>query len=106
MICIFQPHTYSRTKALLDDFAAELRKADIVLLAEIYSARETDTLGISSKDLADRIPGALVFDDFDSMAKEISQLIRPGDIVLTVGAGNIYRVGEKLLNLQEAAARK
>ena len=97
LICAFQPHTYSRTKALLGDFAEVLGKADIVYLADIYSARETDTLGISSKDLADKVPSARYFDDFGKMAEALKKLAQPGDIILTVGAGNIYKVGESLL---------
>ena len=58
VICAFQPHTYSRTKELFDDFVEVLKLPDKVLLAEIFAARETDTLGISSRDLAARIPGA------------------------------------------------
>ncbi|NLO48087.1 MAG: UDP-N-acetylmuramate--L-alanine ligase [Clostridiales bacterium] len=97
LICAFQPHTYSRTKAMFKDFVETLGMADIVFLADIYSARETDTLGISSKDLADKIPGARFFDDFGKMAEAIKKIARPGDIILTVGAGNIYKVGESLL---------
>ena len=58
VICAFQPHTYSRTKALFDDFAAVLREPDLTVLAEIYAARETDDLGVSSRDLARVVPGA------------------------------------------------
>ena len=59
VVCVFQPHTYTRTKALFDDFVRELKAADLVVLTDIYAAREKNTVGISSQDLAERIPGAL-----------------------------------------------
>ena len=58
VICAFQPHTYTRTKALFEDFVQELQIADVVVLTDIYAAREQNTIGISSRDLADRIPNA------------------------------------------------
>jgi UDP-N-acetylmuramate--alanine ligase len=97
VVCAFQPHTYTRTKALLEDFAAVLKTADVVLLAEIYSARETDTLGISSMDLAEKIPGAACYESFPEMLAALRRIVQPGDILLTVGAGNIYQVGEELV---------
>lgn len=99
--CVFQSHTYTRTKALLDEFAKSLSAADEVLLAPIYAARETDTLGISSQDIADRIEKlgtkAHSFDSFDEIETFILTNCQPGDLVITMGAGDIYRVGEKLL---------
>ncbi len=97
VICAFQPHTYTRTKALFDDFVEALRLADKVYLAEIYAARETNTVGISSKDLADKIAGAVYSPGFDDLADKLRAEARPGDIVLTVGAGDIYKVGEKII---------
>ena len=69
---------------------------DKVWLAEIYAAREQNTLGISSRDLADRIPGAEFYPDFASIAESVRQELRPGDMLLTVGAGDVYKVGEML----------
>ena len=97
IICAFQPHTYSRTKALLEDFAAELRRPDKVFLAEIYAAREKNTIGISSRDIAERIPGARYFPDFATLEEALRLELREGDIFLTVGAGDVYKVGEALL---------
>ncbi len=97
IICAFQPHTYTRTKELFDDFVRVLKHADIAVLAEIYAAREKNTIGISSRDLADRIPGARFFATLDEVTDYLAQLARPGDLILTVGAGSIYTAGEALL---------
>ena len=98
-ILVFQPHTYSRTAALFEDFVEQLKRPDLVLLAEIYAAREQNTIGISSASLAERVEGATFFEDFDSIENMLHSIARPGDIILTVGAGNVYRIGESLLNL-------
>ncbi len=97
VILAFQPHTYSRTKALFDDFVTQLSRADKVYLAEIYAARETNTIGISSADLAARVPGAKFCPTLDELAQALRQEAQPGDIVLTVGAGDIYTICEKLV---------
>ncbi|NLA85690.1 MAG: UDP-N-acetylmuramate--L-alanine ligase [Clostridiales bacterium] len=96
VILAFQPHTYTRTKALFNDFVAELKRADLVFLAEIYSARENNTIGISSKDLAVKIPDAVYCPTFKEIEERIRVIARKGDIILTVGAGDIYKIGEKL----------
>ena len=97
VICAFQPHTYTRTKELFDQFVQVLQLPDKVLLAEIFAARETDTLGISSRDLAQRIPGAEFCPTLEEVARRLAQLAQPGDLILTVGAGDIYLAGERLL---------
>lgn len=97
ILCAFQPHTYSRTKALFQEFVEELKLPDVAILMEIFAARETDTLGISSKDLADAIPGALYCKTLDEVTAALRSLAREGDLILTVGAGDIYLAGEKLL---------
>ena len=97
VICAFQPHTYSRTAALFDDFAEVLKKPDVTLLAEIFAARETNDIGISSKDLADRIPGARYCATLPEVTDALRALARPGDLILTVGAGDIYTAGEALV---------
>jgi UDP-N-acetylmuramate--alanine ligase len=96
IICAFQPHTYTRTHALFDDFVRELRTVDLAVLAEIYAAREQNTIGISSKDLADQISGAEFFETLPEVASFLRKTAQPGDIILTVGAGDIYRVAEML----------
>ncbi|MBR0208690.1 MAG: UDP-N-acetylmuramate--L-alanine ligase [Oscillospiraceae bacterium] len=96
-VVVFQPHTYSRTAALFDDFVAQLRRPDVLLLAEIFAAREKNTIGISSADLAEQIPGANFYASFDELENALRSLAQPGDIILTVGAGDVYRVGERLV---------
>ncbi len=100
--CVFQPHTYTRTKAFLDEFAEALSAADAVVLADIYAARETDTLGISSADIASRIEklGTEVhyFPTFEEIEAFLLKNCSTGDLLITMGAGDIVKVGEKLLN--------
>ena len=98
MVVAFQPHTYTRTKALFDDFVRELKKADLVVLAEIYAAREQNTVGISSKDLADLIPGSIYCETLPQVTQVLKDLAQEGDVLLTIGAGDIYKAGEALLN--------
>ena len=95
-ILVFQPHTYSRTYALLGDFAEQLKRPDLTYLAEIYAAREKNTIGISSADLAEKIPNSLFFPTFPELEKALRFTVAPGDLVLTVGAGDVYRIGEAL----------
>ena len=97
VIVAFQPHTYTRTAKLFDQFVEELKLADVAVLAEIYAAREQNTLGISSADLCRNIPGAVYCSTLEKVTAQLRQLARPGDLILTVGAGDIYRAGEKLL---------
>ena len=96
-VLVFQPHTYSRTQALFDDFVEQLRRPDVLLLAEIYAAREQNTIGISSADLAVQVDGASFYPSFEALEEALRETARPGDIILTVGAGNVYRIGEDLV---------
>ena len=96
MVLAFQPHTYSRTKALFDDFVCQLKKPDVVILAEIYAARERNTIGISSAHLAEQIPGAVFCETLPEVTAYLKENIRPGDLVITMGAGDIFRAGEAL----------
>ena len=96
-VLVFQPHTYSRTAALFDDFVEQLKRPDLLLLAEVFAAREQNTIGISSAALAERIPGAVFRPSFPELEAALRELARPGDIILTVGAGDVYRLGEKLV---------
>ncbi len=97
LIIAFQPHTYTRTKALFDDFVEELQKADVAVLAEIYAARERNTVGISSRDLVERIPGATYCETLQDVTAYLREIASAGDVILTVGAGDIFRAGEALL---------
>ena len=98
VVLAFQPHTYSRTKALFDDFVRELKKSDVVVLAEIYAARERNTIGISSAQLAEQIPGAVYCETLPDVTAYLRENVREGDIVVTMGAGDIFRAGEALIS--------
>ena len=99
--CVFQPHTYTRTKAFLDDFANALSKADKVVLADIYAAREVDPGDISSADLMEKIhelgTEAYYFSSFDDIENFLLKNCVKGDLLITMGAGDIVKVGESLL---------
>ena len=70
----------------------------VVVLAEIYAARERNTIGISSQDLVEEIPGSVYCPTLPEVTQQLRQLAQPGDVILTVGAGDIYRAGEALVN--------
>ncbi len=101
--CIFQPHTYTRTLALFDEFAEAFNKADKLILAEIYAAREKNIYKISSEQLAEKIKEThpnkevLFMKDFEEIANYVRENAIKGDMVITMGAGDIYKVGELLL---------
>ena len=99
--CVFQPHTYTRTKAFLTEFAEALSLADHIVLADIYAARETDTLGISSKTLAAELKklGADVhyFPSFEEIETFLLKKCLHKDLCITMGAGNVINIGENLL---------
>ena len=96
IVLAFQPHTYTRTKALFDDFVRELKKPDVVILSEIYAARERTAIGISSLDLAKQIPGAIYCETLPEVTDQLREIVREGDVVITMGAGDIFRAGEAL----------
>lgn len=101
VICVFQPHTYSRTKALLNDFALALTLADIIVLTDIYPAREIDPGDISSIDLMNKLleNGKEVyhFSGFDEIENFLLQKCYAGDLLITMGAGDVVLIGESLL---------
>ena len=97
VVVAFQPHTYTRTHALFEDFVRELQKADVVVLAEIYAARERNLLGISSQDLQKQIPGSVYCRTLPEVTEYLRSIAREGDLILTIGAGDIFRAGEALL---------
>lgn len=103
VVLAFQPHTYTRTKALFDDFVRELSTADRVYLSEIYSAREKNTIGISSADLAAKIPGSTFCATFEELEEKLREEAGEGDVIITVGAGDIYKVGEAIVERQTPA---
>jgi UDP-N-acetylmuramate--alanine ligase len=108
IVVYLQPHTYSRTRALLDDWATAFGDADVVRIGDIYAARETDTLGIDSAILATHIahPDTRSVGGLDAAVAALLDLVRPGDVLLTLGAGDGYKVGERVLaELQNRESR-
>jgi len=101
IFCIFQPHTFTRTKILLNSFAEAFKDADKVIIADIYAARELDNGEIHSKDLANRIgemgSDAMYLGSFEEIENYIMNEAKGKDIILTMGAGNIYQIGESIL---------
>lgn len=99
--CVFQPHTYTRTKAFLKEFAKSLSLADKIVLADIYAARETDTLGISSADLLKEIASlgkeCHYFKSFEEIEKFLLLNCKKDDMLITMGAGDVVKIGENLL---------
>lgn len=99
--CVFQPHTYTRTHALLKDFAQALTLADHIVLTDIYAAREKNTIGITSRDLQKEILGlgtpCEYFPTFDEIEKYLLENCQEGDLLITMGAGDVVKIGEDLL---------
>ena len=99
--CVFQPHTYTRTKAFFHEFAEVLSHTDHLVLADIFAARETDTLGISSKDLAAEVArlgtDAHYFGRFEEIEMFLKEHCASGDLLITMGAGDVVNIGEDLL---------
>ncbi len=99
--CVFQPHTYTRTKAFLEEFASALSLADEIILADIYAAREKDTLGISSETLQEKIrslgPPCHYFPTFEAIENYLLKNCTKDDLLITMGAGDVVKVGENLL---------
>lgn len=100
--CVFQPHTYTRTKAFMKDFAKSLSLADKVILADIYPARETDDLGISSLNLLEELKAlgcdAVHFSSFEDIKKFILKNCINDDLLITMGAGNVVNIGNDLVS--------
>lgn len=101
--CLFQPHTYTRTLALFNEFADSFEETDILILAKIYAAREKDIYKVSSKGLAEEImknhPEKEIYymDTLEEIADYVKQHAQQGDLVITMGAGDIYKVGDMIL---------
>lgn len=101
--CVFQPHTYTRTRAFMEEFAKSLSLADRVILTDIYPARETDNLGISSRDLQEKIEAlghsCFYFSTFDEIENFLLENCTTGDLLITMGAGDVVKIGENLLGI-------
>ena len=106
VVVAFQPHTYTRTQALFDGFIGELRKPDIVVISDIYAARESNKNDISSRDLAKEIPGSVCVNSLPQVSEFLHSVAREGDIILTVGAGDIYKAGQAICEPAEKQNEK
>lgn len=95
---VFQPFTYSRTSILFDDFVRVLQIPDKCVMTEIMGSREVNTYGICTKDLADKIPGSVWYEGFEGVTKHIIENAKPGDLVITLGCGDIYKAAKMILN--------
>ena len=99
---VFQPHTYSRTYNLLDDFAKALSNFDNIIVTDIYSARENNTYNISSTDLVSKLiklnPNSKYLSDFDHIVSYLKSNVEPSDIVITLGAGTVTEIGPMLVD--------
>lgn len=98
---VFQPFTFSRTYMLLDDFADVLSMADRVVLTEIMGSREINTYDVHTKQLAEKIEGSVWFESFDTIAQYLHDNVKSGDLVLTLGCGDVYKIAKKLIKLYE-----
>ncbi|MDR1466951.1 MAG: UDP-N-acetylmuramate--L-alanine ligase [Oscillospiraceae bacterium] len=97
IIAVFQPHTYSRTYAFLDEFAKVLSLADRVVLSEILPVREKNTFNISSKHLAEKINNCVLFETFEEISNFVSKEANDGDLVITLGGGDIYKCANMIV---------
>lgn len=103
LVALFQPHTYTRTKALRDEFAGAFEEADLVALMEIFPARETDTLGVSTSDILARMAhGSKLAEPLThaNAAPTLNALLKGGDVLLTLGAGDVWKVGDQILAMR------
>jgi hypothetical protein len=106
IIAVFQPHTYTRTIAFFDEFQEQLSRPDLLILADIFAAREQNTTGISSADLSVKIDGSYYIPDFHDIVEFLKRMARPGDCILTIGAGELNQVAEMLTSQADAPAKK
>jgi len=93
---VFQPFTYSRTAMLMDEFAEVLKIPDHVVMTEIMGSREVNTYGVYTSQLAEKIPGSVWFEDRDDVVKYVVDHAEEGDLVLTLGCGDIYKEAKKI----------
>ena len=101
---VFQPHTFSRTAMLLDDFAEALKIPDVAIISEILPVRETNTYNIYSRDLGAKVPGSVCLDTFEEITDYVCEHAQEGDLILTMGGGNVYMCANKILKQLEFKA--
>lgn len=98
VIVVFQPHTYSRTFNLMNDFARALSIADKVVITDILPVREENIYGVRSEDLSSKIPGSIVIGKFEEVSKYLKKLAKEGDMIMTMGGGDIYKCSKMILD--------
>jgi UDP-N-acetylmuramate--alanine ligase len=107
LVAVFQPHLYSRTKCFLQEFASVLSEADLVVVTGIYAAREQPIPGVTAQAIADLIRSrgteVTYMEDKDTVPEFLLPAVRPGDVVVTMGAGDVDRIGKRLLADLKAA---
>lgn len=106
VIAVFQPFTYSRTAMLIDEFAEALQIADVIVMTEIMGSRERNTYGVHTADLAAKIPGSVWFDTFDEVADYVVETAQAGDLVITLGCGDIYKAAKIMIQKYKAVEDK
>ncbi len=109
LVTVFQPHRYSRTEALFQDFTTAFYQTDHLVVMDVYAAGEDAIPGVDAKQLAAAIAGhghrdVHYLGDREAVVKHLAEVVRPGDIVITLGAGNVWQVGEDFANLQKSKA--
>ncbi|MBP2635139.1 MAG: murC [Firmicutes bacterium] len=102
LICVFQPHRYTRTKFLKKEFGAAFSQADLLILTDIYSAGEQPIPGVDGETIKNEVESqtkqrVTYVPDKDKIARYLVEIVQPGDLVITMGAGNIYQIGEELV---------
>lgn len=102
LIAVFQPHLYSRTRDAADDLAAALTAADLAIVVDVYGAREEPMPGVSGRLISDQVPGAVFAPDLDAAVAAVLEHARPGDLVLTIGAGDITTIAPRILQQLDA----
>ena len=95
---VHQPFTFTRTSLLLDDFAKVLQIPDLCVISAIMGSREVNTIGIKATDLSDKIPGAVQLDTFEEICEYVTKNAQDGDLVITLGCGDVYKVARMMCN--------
>ncbi|MBQ7741233.1 MAG: UDP-N-acetylmuramate--L-alanine ligase [Eubacterium sp.] len=101
---VHQPFTYSRTSLLLDDFAEVLKIADKCVISEIMGSREVNTIGIKATDLSEKVPGSVQLDSFEEICDYVCDNVQDGDLVITLGCGDVYKVARMMCKKMENRA--
>jgi UDP-N-acetylmuramate--alanine ligase len=110
-IAVFQPHRYSRTRALLEEFGGAFHLADIVFVTDIYPAGEEPVPGLDGSVVQDALvrhghPDVRYEKDHDRIVKQLGEILQPGDVVLTLGAGDVWKIGENLVKSGRKGGRR